>query len=218
MIKKFLSTLGLTIIISALLVENAFAITDLGQLSYWYSNESSIGYWENSTVKITISRSSTCEMPSSTLQNLTNYAFSVWAPCESLTGTQGTSSDYNCLFYGITRTEANNMGIPADAGAATSLTKSLTATATYLGLRKYVYSISKATICYIWDNASSTFPQPTWDAISAHEFGHACGYFGHDTTSSSYNPSLMNPLLNDFYYNLGVTSPQARDINHMSGV
>lgn len=201
-----------------LLVQSVLAIIDLGELSYWYSNEPAIGYYSNRTVKIAISRSSSCAMPINNLVDSANWSFSVWAPCESLNGAQGTLSDYNWLAYGITRTEANNLGIPADAGAATSVVKSLVATASHLGSRMNVYSISKSITNYIWDTSSSAYPQGTWNAIGAHEFGHACGYFGHDINASSTNPSLMYPILDDFYYDWGVSTPQTRDINHMSGV
>ncbi len=217
-LKKCFSTIVLTLIISALLVQSALAITDLGELQYWYSNESAIGYWNSKTVKVAITTSSNSQMPSGTIVDLTNSAFNAWVPSESLTGVQGTPSDYNWLSYGISRSEATNLGMPANADAATSFIRTLTATATHSGSRKNVYSISKALTYFIWDSQTSSYSQTKWNAIGAHEFGHASGYFGHDIDSSWSNYSLMNPYTNVYFDSWGVTSPQTRDVNHMSGV
>ena len=223
--KKIILMIGFVLTTFLFLVEYAYATPNLGEFSYWYSNDSSVGYMASSSVKVACSLSTTCQMPSNTLLSLTNYGFNAWASSENLSLTSGTTTDYNWLSWGISRTEATNAGIPVNAeGATVCENRTFVANATYQGLTKKVYSISKGRTYFIWDNIgsgtakTSDYSQTKWNAIGAHEFGHECGYFGHDINSTIIDNSLMNPYTNTYYDAWGVTIPQTRDLRHMGNM
>ncbi|WP_197479984.1 M10 family metallopeptidase domain-containing protein [Paenibacillus swuensis] len=90
--------------------------------------------------------------------------------------------------------------------------------------QKRVSKITRTVGYYVWD-ANANNPAPTysytlnkWKAIAAHEFGHAAGYGGHDTTATSSAKALMYPATNIYYDSWGIMAPTARDGAHMRNV
>ena len=223
--RKKLFCLLVVCVFSLSIIQPVFAVNDLGNVTYWYSDSGSLGYYSPSSIKVFVAKTSACQAPDSTISSAASAGFNAWSSSESLTRTTGTESDYNWRCYGISRSEAQSLGIPNDAEAASGIVSS-----TFLGIVHYVgstikniYSITQALTYLVWDNSgsgsvkTSTYSQGKWNAIAAHEFGHCAGYYGHDTTSSSSNKSLMNPYSNYYYDSWSVSTPQTRDLNHMSG-
>lgn len=121
------------------------------------------------------------------------------------------------MFTDATRAEADNFGVPSNVDALTSAgDRTFLGYATYGGNRKNVYIVNKAYIYLIYDSRTSQYSSNKIKAISAHEFGHALGYFGHDTNSTKSQPSLMNPYVDNFWDSWGISTPTTRDKNHMS--
>lgn len=221
--KKLSLVLIITVLFSFVAMQPCFAIQDLGDFTYWYSDSSSIGYYSSNIIKVYQCKTANFGMADQTFSNAVNTGFNNWASTTNFSKSTGTSSDYNWRAFGVSRAEGNSLGFPSDVNAATALeTTSLTAIGHYSGAQKNVYSITKTTTYYVWDTSTayktSDFLAGKWNAISAHEFGHACGYYGHDSGSSSTNKALMNYSSSYYYDTWGVSSPQMRDINHMSSM
>lgn len=203
-----------------------YAVTDFGVLDYWYSDTNSIGYLGTNQLKRVISSTSGCNMPPTTVLVSGDFGVDAWSSSEDLTLNDGSPTDYNLIFIGATREFATSQGWPVNAlavGGASSRT--LVGTALNpSGTKVNVYNMSNPFIYFIWDETgangaaiTSTFSDAKWKAIGAHEFGHACGYIGHDSGASSTNKSLMYTTI-QFFDSWNVSTPQTRDLNHMGGV
>jgi len=223
---KKISVLVLVILcLCTLIIQPVFAIEDLGTVLYWYSDSSDIGFYSPKTVKVAAALTTGCQMPGNTLLSATNAAFYAWSSSEGLTLEAGTTSDYGWLCQGISRSEAQTMGIPNNAEGATAIqSKTLVGKChTPSGTIKNVYSYAKSISLLIWDSEgtngavkTSDYTQAKWNAIDAHEFGHAAGYAGHDNNATSTNKALMYPYTNIWYDSWNVSTPQTRDTQHMS--
>lgn len=76
--------------------------------------------------------------------------------------------------------------------------------------------ISCGYVNFIWDNTTQNVLNDAGrKSLAVHESGHACGYNGHDTTSSSARKSLMNPYFDNSYLAWGLTAPTTSDITQM---
>lgn len=218
---KFLIKIGIITVISLFFVSVASA-ANFGTFNYWYSGKNEIGYFKSKTVKV-YSNKGIIGMPTSTFNSAASSTMAPWASTLGITITTGTASSNNVAIYGQDRNIATSMGAPADAaGYSVAPYRNNVGSGTYNQSSKIVYEIPSAEVYLIWDTGSnyntSSLSVNQWKAIAAHEGGHAAGYYGHDAASSSVQKALMNPYPTVFYDSWGVSTPQLRDIYHMSNV
>lgn len=205
----------MTILIVATLSFPAFAWEDMGSFSYWYSDSNNIGYYTVSTIKVL--QGTTGAGFGSTITTYANAARGAWSSEGPFSTTTG--NDFHIQFSDATRAQTDNSGVPSNVDAFASVgDRTFLGYATYGGNRKNVYTMNKAYIYLIYDSRTSQYSSNKLKAISAHEFGHALGYFGHDANSTKSQPSLMNPYIDNFWDSWGISAPTARDKNHMSNI
>ncbi len=220
--KKVLISLFIITSLSLSLIA-VLAATDFGEFSYWYSVSSQIGFLP-STVKYYFAKTSSCTMPDSYIQNTSIYSINSWQSVYGRTYASGDESNYNVRFIAITRAEANSMGIPSSSPAfAVFNSTTYKGTGVYASNTKSVYEMNKVSVYYVWDISvsnynTSLFAEAKWNSIGAHEYGHAGGYYDHNTIATSSNKSLMYPYYNIFYDQWGVSNPTTSDVNHMKNV
>lgn len=222
-IRKYSAILIFTVLFACIFSLSAYAWEPMANFNYWYSNGSDIGYFNSSSNRKILATTSGGGFSTATLTSYATHAKNAWSS-EGNFSVVASGSDYVIRFTDITRAAARNGGVPNTAAAYTEYTsKTFIGYASYYGSKKSVYRISKAKICLIYDNSNSdyntsNFSTSKWEAISAHEFGHAVGYMGHDTGSTLFKPSLMNPGHNNYWDIWRKKSPTTRDLHHMSNI
>ncbi|MBR3460643.1 MAG: hypothetical protein IKH21_07670 [Clostridia bacterium] len=206
---QFLSSMICFMVIFVAICSPAKAIEHFGQLDCWYSDSNSIGDW-SSTVKIY--RGTTgAGFGNSNIINYCNAAMNAWKSESTFSIT--SSNNFGIVFSDATRAEANANGLPQNLLGITFITKQTRiGIATYAGTTKNLYEVKQAAIYLIYEPGISA---KKWKSVSAHEMGHALGYYGHNTTATSSSPSLMHPNSDLFYDQWHLVAPTARDLKHM---
>lgn len=195
----------------------AYAGGTLGSVDYWYSDSAKVGSLP-STTKVVMTKDSTFLMSDSNYLSMCQYGLNAWSSL-NISYTQGTTSDYNLLIYGIDRPTANSLGVPSNFSSSTAWVSSTKlGTVDYQNVDKDVYKINKSVIYHIWDSTTSGLTLSHWNAIAAHEQGHAVGYHGHDTNATSTNKSLLYPQSSIYFGSWNVSTPQTRDLNHLDAM
>ncbi len=217
--KKFLAIMLISVSLFSLCSVNSFAWESIDTFEYWYSSGNDIGYIpSNGNRLISIVNNSACEITESQLSSYLSYARNAWTSEGTFSQTTSSSSDCTMLFADINRNLATIMGISSNAVGVTLQDKTLVGYATYGSSRKNVYTFNEQMIYLIYDDISSSYSSAKWKSITAHEFGHAVGYLGHDTSATSANPSLMNPTIDTVWDDWRISTPQTRDLRHMSNI
>ena len=186
----------------------AFAATNLGTLSYWYSDSDTIGRWDESSVKVYKDK----------LNSNASFYFSAgmthacgqWDDVTGMTLTSSSSSSYTSApikFHGGTMDEVNAYGeftVTSSHNGVTQRTSSVEGTWTYGSSSKTGRLVVGAVGCII-DKDRTT---DQYKKTCTHELGHALGWAGHSSNTS------------DIMYSAGssVTSLTSRDKNHLSQV
>ncbi len=188
----------------------SLAITDLGEFNYWYSDSSYIGFHDPSNLKVYAQTDPDFGMSNSNFSAIINHAVTAWSGFVGTTS-GATSSNYDVGIYGISREQADYLNYPGNVDGATGIVSS--SLYAYAGTKK-VRKVDKAKVYLIWDSVgadenvkTSTYTLTTWKGVTAHEYGHAIGYYGHNP----YSSTLM-------YYSSTATTPQSKDKLHMGNV
>ena len=189
--KVILLSLIFILLFSLVSVNSTYAGTStaLGTLSYWYSDKSSIGRWNKSTIKVY--RYKINDNGDFYFVNGIEYACDQWMDALDITLSDGSTSAYSSApikAYGGTKAEINALGVVTISDSE-SINGKMIYTSTTEGYWTYGSTtitgkkISKATIV-ILDN-DRTVAQ--YKKTCTHEMGHALGWFGH----SSYSTDIM---------------------------
>lgn len=184
-----------TILVISLCFISVYAVTILGDIDYWYSDDTKIGSW---SYEPTFATSETPSCPSNLTTNVST-GFGAWSYAGIGNGYLDDFDSADIPVYGGPYTEIKeiNPSYPTTATGSTSIS------ATYIGAYQYGtilkdgYRIDSATMYIATDRATSK--------TYKHEAGHALGWFGHSTSSAD----IM------YAYNTSVTSLTSRDINHL---
>ncbi|QTH40705.1 hypothetical protein J4772_24445 [Cohnella sp. LGH] len=215
----------LTTLLFSLFGSHVFAAqpTDAGTFpNNWYSDYGSIGYFPHSQsgttqLKIKTQASSACLMDASTLSTLSTYGFDQWGSSLSLSRTSTTSSDYHIFTTCISGLEATELGLPSNTVGYSPWETSevLYYAKTNTNVTKYVARLAKSKVYLIWNGTTMFYSTNKWKSIIAHEYGHALGYIGHDSTSSINNKAIMSSAVGTFYDSWQLTAPTTRDFTHI---
>ncbi len=199
---------------------SVMALANYGEFNYWYSDSSSIMFLNDSTVRYAFTSDPDFGMNQTDYINSGIYGISQWTNHLNNISSQ-FDTNYNLLFWGISRATADKHGLAPNVVAQTMLIKTLMGTGTYNTSTKNVYSISYGELYYIWDTNPSDGSVQTsnfgtlWKAIASHEVGHFIGYYGHNTDSSI--PEIMYPDIFQISQ-WQINQPQTNDIRHMSSM
>lgn len=185
-IKRKLRSLVLGVFIFTLIfgqtIEVAAAprVNVLGVLSYWESNEASIGHWNASSLSYRLDKLNTNANFPYTLSM--NYAFSQWQSALGINIYATTSSSSTMRSYGGTFEEICAMGVNLQQGygGMTSYSCSNEGSYNYNSSLKTSYVMTSATV-YIVDKDRSDNAHKN---VSMHEVGHSLGWLGHSPNSS----------------------------------
>lgn len=209
----------LVVIVMSMFCVTAFAITQYGDFSYWYSDSSSVAYHDLSSIKVQVGKTSGFGLASSSFSTYAGNATSTWLDSVEVPFTYVTSSP-NIFIKGITRAEAVNLGLSNTVLGNTQSSGTLIGYASYNGATKKVYKLSSpVTIYIIWDEEgdgqTSKLPPLSWKQLISHEFGHAVGYKGHYNATSGasmmYNSSSL-------VFGQSITSPSSNDLKQIQNV
>lgn len=214
--KQLKSILTLFIVISLTTCIVAFAAYDFGEFSEWNSNTSQISYWSDSDIKIWRYKYSGFAMDISDFNNCSDTAAGDWSSELNCSYSfDGSSSSWDVKLLGLSRSQAQNAGVPDDAyGIGSVNNRTLIGYGYYNGSRKSVYeNIGSGLLYVVWDDVSAEWPIDEWQAIFAHEYGHILGYLGHDDV----NDSVMATNAFDIFSN-GIVGPQQCDFDHMNNM
>lgn len=184
----------------------ALAATNLGTLSYWYSDSDKIARWDKSSINVNISKLNS--NASFYFINGIGHGCNQWDDTLGITLKYGSSyTSAPIKFYGGTKDEVSAYGdftISSSTNGVTQRTLSVEGTWKYGNTSKDGYLLSSAIGCII-DKDHTT---DEYKKTCTHELGHALGWVGHSSNSS------------DIMYSSGssVTSLTTRDSNHLSQV
>lgn len=202
-IKKIIALFFSFVILSISCLSYATA-ANLGNLTYWYDQTgNNIGHWDHNP-----------SMYSHKLNTDSTFYYST-AVAEARTQWKGalkvsfslTSSDADINYYGGTLNELDDLYIfwlgSFDLGQ-TTWDNTLEGTYTWNSKEKSSYIQTSASSCLISKGLTSSEYKKT----ATHELGHAMGYYGHDT----YSTSVMTQGKSSQY------TLNSRDKNHLSQV
>lgn len=166
-------------------------LPDLGELDYWYADNSIISHW-NSTPKIYVDNLSTNE--DFDLQYYVGFAVYQWSSHGVVTCIpNGTSSNHTIHFYGGTEAQLEAAGAFSDCSGVNGKT---TSTATVEGTYTYNDEIKTGKVTTYSKVAlvERSRTDMAYCKTSTHELGHAIGYSGHSLTSGDimYTSSVYN--------------------------
>lgn len=202
--KKAIFSLMLCFTLVTTLSITALAATNLGTLSYWYSD--SIARWDKSSINVYTNKLNSNGY--FYFLNGINHGCDQWDDALGITLNYGsTYTSAPIKFYGGTKDEVSAYGdftITSSTNGVTILTVSVEGTWKYGNTTKTGYLLSSAVGCII-DKDHTT---DEYKKTCTHELGHALGWVGHSSNSS------------DIMYSLGssVTSLTTRDSKHLSQV
>lgn len=180
---------------------------------YWYSDDDKVGYFDSSTITYDF-QSITCGMTSTDFEDTFDNAIVEWDSSFSFTMSEVSSNediDLGCY----TRSQATTLGVNPYAVGVTNMTYYVSPVYTYMNPDDelvYVHKMHSSSIHLIWDTSGSSsaktsdYTDSQWNEVSAHEMGHALGYFGHASSTSQ----LMYPYVQNAY-----EEPQTNDIAHL---
>lgn len=206
--KKKIISLVMALALCAGLAVPAFATTNLGTLSYWYSDSEQIGRWNKSSIDIYTVKLNSYALFSFTIGM--NHACNQWEDVTGMTLSKSSSSSFASApiqYYGGTADELNATGeftVPSTANGYTARYIKTEGTWTYGRTQKEGCLIDKA-LGFIVDKDHTA---DEYKNTCTHELGHALGWFGH----SNNNSDIM------YAYGNSVTSLTTRDKNHISQV
>jgi len=182
-------------------------------LTHWYSEANKIGAFDETDIDYVV-ESVTCGMTTTAFENTIGNAVTGWDSEFSFDMNEVSSSEH-ISFDCLTRSEATLMGINPYAVGMTNMTYYVSPFGTYYNPSNtivYFHYMYHSDVYLIWDTVgyqsakTSDYTTSQWNEISAHETGHAFGYFGH--ADSIYQ--LMYPYTQDAF-----EEPQTNDISHM---
>ena len=166
-------------------------VPNLGELDYWYADNSIISHW-NTTPKIYAESLSTNK--DFDLNNYIGFGIYQWSNNSVVNCTlNGTSSSHTIHFYGGTAAQLEAAGVFSDCTGVNGKTKS---TATVEG--NYTYN-GEIKTCKVTTYSKIALVEKSrtdmaYCKTSAHELGHAIGYSGHSLTKGDimYTSSIYN--------------------------
>ena len=166
----------------------AYAIVpDLGNLSYWYSDEALIGKWLDTPSIYSTSVESSPN--SATVASWVSIARTQWANARIATTTTTSSSTASINVYAGKLNSLRPLCPNLDQFSAgyTETTRSTYGKYHYQGIEKTRVTISKGKV-YICTDLTS-YPA----TVAVHEIGHALGWIGHTTDSTSVMNRSASP-------------------------
>lgn len=184
----------------------ALAATNLGTLSYWYSDSDSIARWDKSSLNVYTNK----------LNSNSSFSFLIGIShgCDQWDDTLGLTLSYGSTytsapikFYGGTKDEVSAYGdfsITSSTNGVTQRTSSVEGTWKYGNTTKTGRLVSSAVGCIIDKDHTADEYRNT----CTHELGHALGWAGHSSNSSD----IM------YSYGSSETSLTTRDSKHLSQV
>ena len=184
--------------------------TELGTLSYWYSNDTIIGRWDPSLSAITVYKQKLNSNASFNFLDAISTACLNWDDVIGKQISSGQSSSFSSApirYFGGTLSEVNEMGIltvPSSYNGLTAVYAYDEGTWTYGGSTKTGKRVVQAIGAIIdWGHTANQYRN-----TCSHELGHALGWYGH--SSSSYDVMYPNGT--------SITSLSNSDKNHLSQV
>jgi len=199
--KRKLSSIVLCVIFVITFAMPVFA-TELGTLSYWYSNDNKIKRWSSTPDVFTFDLSGNF----TDFSTYSSHARSQWSSAgvstNSVDSTIGAEIDFLGGTYNDLTTYFDSLS-SSDTGI-TRTTYSYEGEWTYSGTDKDGYVLSYA-ICGIVDKGRTA---DQYKNTCMHELGHALGWSGHSSNSSD----VM------YAYATTITSLTSRDKNHLNQV
>lgn len=181
--------------------------TDLGELTYWYSDDDRIGWWTSTPSVYRIPLNSSF---SSVFVSGIAWASSQWGNVDGIGFNYATSqSNADILCYGGTITEIQALGIDiefssADVGSTKYNNPPKKGTFTYGTETKRGYELVNPIVFILDKDRTLNKVKKT----STHEMGHALGWYGHSTNTSDV-------MCQDYY---GIISLSNRDKQHLAQV
>lgn len=194
-----------------------------GRLDFWYSDSNMISCQANKSLKICVETSSGFGKFKSTLKSYVENGLDSWSDLGITYTFDNSVSNCNIYVKGVTRAEAVEMGFtdPTAAGVTTTPLSERT-TATYRGNVcspggwKNTYSVTRKEVYIIWDTndndgtlQTSNYSTQKWQAVVAHEIGHALGYEGH-----TKQLSLMFSNISD-HWAKNYNTPSDENLSHL---
>lgn len=182
--------------------------SNLGSLSYWYSDSNTIGRWNSDSLrvyKIKLNSNS-----SFTFLDSMSHGCSNWSSAINRQVSSGQSSSFSSApiqYHGGTQAEVNAYGLFTVSSSDNGITAVYAyneGTWTYGGSTKTGNLVIQAEGCIVdWGHTANQYKN-----TCSHELGHALGWYGH--SSSSYD--VM------YTYGTSITSLSNNDKNHLSQV
>jgi hypothetical protein len=183
--------------------------TNLGTLSYWYSNTDIISHWKTPR-KIYVSNLSSNS--SFDLGNYVGFAIYQWSSKAQIScSANGTENSHSIVIYGGLESDLTDAGVFSDCSSANGKCRStatIEGTYTYGSLTKTGKVTTYSKIAII--EKSNPRTDMAYSKTATHELGHALGYAGHSTTKGDimYTSSTSNTT----------NALTTRDINHLKQI
>lgn len=187
-----------TVLIIVFCMTCVSAATIIGDISYWYSNDSKIASWQ---IEPVVSATGTANCPANFSTNVST-GFGAW----SYAGIPNSySSDFDSAdipVYGGPYTEIKEVypTFPTTATGVTDMGIIYLGEYVYNSTYKGGYEVVEAEMYIATDKANSK--------TYKHEAGHALGWLGHSTSSADIMYGTQT----------SVTSLTSRDINHLAQI
>lgn len=205
-VKNIVCALVICFLMIAAFSAVAFAATDLGTLSYWYSDGARIARWNESSVGVYVNKLNS--------NGYFYFAMGISEGCDKWDEVINLTVNYSPLdtsaliqYHGGTIAEINEYGefaLDSSVNGVTRFSSSFEGNWRYGTTSKEGYLLSNIIGCIV-DKDHTT---DEYRKTCAHELGHALGWLGHSRN------------INDIMYSFGSdsTSLTTRDANHLSQV
>ncbi len=187
----------------------AFAVKPIVEIDIteWYSDSADVGMWSDTDIKVYVGTDAS--YASLSVANLRDYfttAKASWSFLGRSFSNTSTQSEADIVLSGITRSQADVLGIQNNACGITKLATSEKPVIIHYGsAQKKLHDIRFAAVYLI--ESAPTLSTTGAEKVAVHEFGHAVGYFGHYEWGN---------VMTTLYENITSLTPSAKEKRHLS--